>query len=237
MRALKGPLDLSLIALTILSVTAIFVGHEDDFARSVLCGKLPCPELGNAHAWQKIIYDLGIGSLISLIFYGLVVRLPERQKRLRIKRSFAKHYCDFKEDCIATMLMAADGTFEWGFHKTLIDQVKFREYFKEQVSSSQDRWDALANNLNEYHLQSLITSMEILRREIEFVLESVDIPDEKPFEHLKRLSNLIITLKNTTLDYDSSKSLCHFLWDVFAGFSFTTGYRGRDVIADMIKEI
>jgi hypothetical protein len=130
MRVFKNPLDLSLIALSILSVAAIFIGHEDDFARRVVCMKLPCLELANAPAWQKIIYDLGIGSLISLIFYGLVVRLPERQKRLRIKRSFANHYRDFKEDCIATILMAADGTFEWGFHKTLVDQNKFREYFR-----------------------------------------------------------------------------------------------------------
>jgi hypothetical protein len=79
--------------------------------------------------------------------------------------------------------------------------------------------------------------MEILRREIEFVLESTDISDERPFEHLKRLSNLIITLRNTTIGYDSTKSLCNFLWDVFAGFSVATGYRERDVIAEMIKEI
>jgi hypothetical protein len=237
MRTLRRPIDLALIAIFFLSVAAILLGHEDEFARDALCSSVSCPSLPHAHAWQKIFYDLGVGSLISLIFYGLVVHLPEHQKRQRIKRSFEKHYRNFKEDCIAIMLMVADGTFEWGFHQTLVDQKKFKEYFHEKVSPSQDRWDAFHNKLDAYHLQSLITSMEILRGEIAFVLTSIEVSEDEPFEFLKRVSSIIVQMKNTTLDYDSTKGLGKFLWGVFAGFSVASGYREHDIMAEMIKAI
>jgi hypothetical protein len=79
--------------------------------------------------------------------------------------------------------------------------------------------------------------MEIFRDEMLFVLNNTDVPDEEPFEFFKRLSNAIYLMKNATLDYDSTKSLCGFLWTVFAGWNWVSGYRERDVIEEMIKAI
>jgi hypothetical protein len=237
MRVLKSPLDVALIVIAVLSLAAILLAREDSFLRDALCLRVRCVAWSHAHAWLETFYGLGVGSFISLIFYGLVVRLPEHQKRQRINKSFARYYQEFKEDCIVTMLTVADGTFEWGLHETLVDQEKFREYFHDKVSSSQDRWDAFHNKLDDYNLQELITNMEILRGEIAFVLMSIDTPDEKPFEFLKRLSSIIVQMKNTKLDYDSTKRLGNFLWDVFAGFSLVSGYRQHDIIAEMIKAI
>jgi hypothetical protein len=53
----------------------------------------------NAKAWYKIIYDLAVGSLITVFFYLLVVRLPDYQRRQRLKRSLERHYKAFREDC------------------------------------------------------------------------------------------------------------------------------------------
>jgi hypothetical protein len=193
---------MALLTIFFFSIAAIAVLHE---------------------GWHKFGYNITIGSLISLIFYGLVVRLPDYRKRQRIKNSFARHYRDFREGCIEIMLLAADGTFEAGVPETLIEQDKFKEYFSHPVSSSQDRWSAFLNNLDEYHLQSLITKMEIFRDEISFVLNNTDIPDDEPFEFLKRLSGVIHTMKTATLDYDPTKRLGGFLWSVFAGFDIING--------------
>jgi hypothetical protein len=55
---------------------------EGPFARDALCSQIKfCPEISNAKAWQKIIYDLAVGALVSLLFYVLVVRVPDYQKR------------------------------------------------------------------------------------------------------------------------------------------------------------
>jgi len=238
MRVLKRPLDWVLGAIFVLSVAALFLAHEDPFARNALCARTGfCPVIANAKVWNKIIYDLAVGALISLIFYGLVVRLPDYRKRQRIKKSLAKHYKNFRQDCIAIMLMVSDGTFEWGFHETLVDQDKFRKYFKEKISPDQDRWHAFQNKLDEHYLQELIMNTEILRDEIAFVLNNIDIPDEEPFEFLKRLSGAILSMRNTTLGYDETKQFSGFLWSVFAGWDLISGYRERDIIQEMIEVI
>ncbi len=220
-----------------MSAALVVLGQDDPFVRRELFSQPDLPAWLHAHAWRKVLYDLGVGSFLSILFYGLMVRLPEHRKRQRIKKSFAKRYRFFKEDCIAEILSVADGSFEWGFHASLIDQEQFRAYFQQKVSPSQDRWDAFLNNLQASSLEILITQLEILRDEILFVLTSIDIDDDESFDFFKRLPSVIALRKKTTLGYDDTKSFGNFLWEMFAGFSFVSGYRKGDLIAYMIKAI
>src|ERR1022692_755548 len=110
MRILKRPLDWVLSVIFVLSTLALLLAHEDPFVRDAVCTRIGfCPVIANAKAWNKISYDLASGALVSLIFYGLVVRLPDYQKRRRVKKSLTHHYRNFREDCIAIMLMVSDG--------------------------------------------------------------------------------------------------------------------------------
>jgi len=237
MRAIKRPLNWFLLGVAVLSVAAILLGHENPFARTAVCTHVPCPTFAQSHAWEKVAYDLGVGSIVSLFFYWLVVRLPENAKRRRIRKSFAEHFREFKEDSIATMLMVTDGTFKWGDHRDLVDQEKFRSYFKQQVTPSEDRWDSLHNKMTDYYLDELLTHLEILRDEILFVMSAIEIDDEKVLEFLKRLSATIVIMRKTTNDYDSMKSCGNFMWEVFAGWSMVDGYQKRDFFDDMIQAI
>ena len=187
---MKRLLDLALIAVFVLSVAALFLAHE---------------------AWNKILYDLAVGALITLLFYLLVVRLPDYQRRQRLKGSFERHYKVFREDCIGIMLLVADGTYSGGLPETLMEQDKFRDYFSEKVTLDRNRWHDFQNNLNEYYLRELLTRMEIFREELGFVLNNTDIPKDEPFEFLKRLSAAIYSMKGVTLGYDESKPLAGFL--------------------------
>jgi hypothetical protein len=119
----------------------------------------------------------------------------------------------------------------------LVDQKKFREYFKQKISPDQDRWDAVHNKMTEHHLDELLTHLEILRAEISFSMAAIEIDDKRALEFLKRLSATLIRMRNTTLDYDSMKSLGGFLWEIFAGFNPVTGYQERDFFDDMIQAI
>jgi hypothetical protein len=110
MRSVKRPLNWFLVIIALVSVAAAFLGQENPFMRVAVCTHVRCPTLANSHAWEKIAHDLGIGGIISLFFYWLVVRLPENAKRRRIRNSFVEHFREFKEDTIATTLMVTDGS-------------------------------------------------------------------------------------------------------------------------------
>jgi hypothetical protein len=237
-RITKHSLDISLAAITLMSLAALILANDDPFARDALCAKISfCPTIANPKAWNKIFYDLAAGALVSLIFYVLVVRIPDRQRRKRYKKSFTRQYKNFREDCIGILLGVADGTYEWGRQQELLEHEKFREYFDQWVTRDQTRWHRFLNNLDEYNLNELIRCMEIFQREIAFILNNVDISSEEPFEFLKRLSAAIYSMQNKTLGYDDTKFLGGFLWSVFAGFDFVTGYRKRDIIQEMIDAI
>jgi hypothetical protein len=236
-RFIKRPLNWLLLSLAVVSTAAIFLGHENPFARIVLCAHVPCPHFSNSHAWEKIAYDLGIGSIVSLLFYWLVVMLPESAKRRRIRDSFALHFRQFKEDVIATILTVTDGSYEYGFHQELVDQTKFREYFKQKGEGGNERWYAFYNNMTASQLQEILMHLEVLRTEILFTMAAVDIEDKEVLEFMKRFSANILRYRSTPLEYASMKSFSNFIWEIFAGFSLVTGYMQRDYFVAVIDDL
>ena len=148
-RIIKQPLDIALMVIAIISLAALFLAHEEPFARDALCRATKfCPTIANAKAWNKIFYDLAAGALVSLIFYGLIVRVPDYQRRRRYKRGSTHQYKNFREDCIGLMLGVADGSYEWGKQNELLDQKKFKDYFGEWVTCDQTRWHRFLNKLD-----------------------------------------------------------------------------------------
>jgi len=121
----RRALDISLGIVLALSFAAILLGQENPFVRIALCGVAPCPKFAHSHAWEKIAYDVGIASVVSLFFYALIVRIPEHQRKRRLKRSFSKHYEAFKRNCIMVMLGVADLTSPRKKQEELMDENKF----------------------------------------------------------------------------------------------------------------
>jgi hypothetical protein len=80
-------------------------------------------------------------------------------------------------------------------------------------------------------------NMEIFRDEIAFILNNTDIPRDEPFQFLKRLSTVIYSKKGVTLDYNELKSFGRFLWEIFSGWDWISGYRKEDIIQRMIDDI
>lgn len=181
--------------------------------------------------WNHIAYDVATACFVTLIFYFLVVWLPERLKRERMKKVFAARYASFKIDCIAIFLGLADGSYDADLPKQLLNQAQFRKYFHGE------RWYSVANGLQGFPLDELITRMEIFRDDTLFVLNNTDIGNDTSFEFFQRLSAAIYERKKVNPDYDGIKSLCRFLWEIFSGWNFIDGYPKRDVIEEMIKAI
>src|SRR5262249_25456155 len=191
-----------LALVAILSVAAVLLSHEDPFVRIAVCNQTGfCSTFAHAKAWYKVIYDLGIGALVSLAFYVLVVRLPEYQRRQRLKRSLEMHYRAFRLNCIEIMLAVAAGRFAGGQAEALLDPEEFKKYFKQEIAPGTERWDEFMNNLNEHYLVRLQTLMEQLRDELMFVLNNTDIPKDEHFEFLKRLSAAMYSMECVTFGF------------------------------------
>ena len=235
---MKRLLDIALVAIFVLSLAALFLANEDNFARRAVCVNTGlCPGYPHAKALHKLVYDLALGALITLFFYALVVRLPDYQRRQRLKRSLKRYYKAFREDCILIMLLIADCGYSEGAPEALLEQDRFREYFMKKIAPDRDRWHEFQNKLDESSLRELLTRMEIFRDEVAFILNNTDISNNEPFEFLRDLSAIIYSMKDARLGYDESKPLACFLWTVFAGWDLITGYRKSDVVKKMINAI
>jgi hypothetical protein len=186
----------------------------------------------------QLLNALSVGFVISAAFYFLVVYLPESQKRSRIYRGMEKQYRLFKKSCIDTFLILSCSQ-EYQHREMLLDQEEFRRYFKNYNANNENRWDAVANGIqnNEYYLNEILYELRMLNDEIKFVRNNIDIHDEEVFQFLKNLSQIIHRMESTKPEYDDIKSFCRFLWEIFSGWSFIDGYRKTDIIAEMIGHI
>ena len=177
-----------------------------------------------------IIFNLSIGFLVSVIFYLLVVWFPNRQRRNLIKRNFEEQYKMFKRDTIKIFLSILELGNDFDLPSKLSDVKEFRDYFK-------NRWGGVLNGLDEYHLKDLLVTLEIFRNEVSYVLNNVNISDPEVFALLKRLSQAVYSLKNSSFKDDEIKEFSHFVWQLFGGFSFAEGCKDHDIVKIMIKKI
>jgi hypothetical protein len=185
-----------------------------------------------------LVNALSVGFVISAIFYFIVVYLPESQKRSRIFRSMKRQYENFKKSCISTFLILSSSQ-EYQHREMLLDQEEFKRYFKNSNANDENRWDAVANGIqnNEYYFGEILYELRVLNDEIKFVRSAIDIHNEDVFQFLNNLSQIIHRMESTKPEYDDIKSFCRFLWEIFTGWSFIDGYRKTDIIADMIERI
>lgn len=61
--------------------------------------------------------------------------------------------------------------------------------------------------------------LDILRDEVSFVLNNIEINDKNVFLFFKLLSQSVYgyRLRDINLDYDEKRELMSFLWELFAG--------------------
>ncbi|MDD2785608.1 MAG: hypothetical protein PHS79_01790 [Patescibacteria group bacterium] len=186
---------------------------------------------------MDFFYGIALGTIAAGIFYLFQVFIPEKRRQKIVRENFKLNYTLFKKDSIAIFLSALGSSYDSELPKMLSDLEEFKKYFKADFKEGQDRWHGVVNGLNKNLLQDLLVQFEILSQEIDFFLNNVVLHDEEVFAFLKRLKITINGLKNTSLDYDEMKTLSHFLWELFAGWSYVTGYRKSDIFEEMFSKV
>lgn len=232
----RKPLDISLSTIFFGCVFLSVKTSSDEFP-SWAAGTWLENALVQFPTGIQITFDLAIGVIVSLVIYILVVRMPEIRKRARLRRNLRRCYSLLKEECITNLLFGLEGSADLELVDELKDRETFKRYFKERVSSGQDRWDAVLNGLEEVHVRAIVSELAHFRRELEFTLASVDVDDSQAFALLRNLTRILHASASWTIGYDEIKPLANFMWSLHTGWNWVEGYTGRDAIADLIEAI
>lgn len=189
--------------------------------------------------WWFDFYNLSnaitINILAAYILYIFVVYIPENKKYRLIKNNLSKQYNQFKETMISRFLNITNDNNE-ALATKLKDIKEFRAYFE---NNNQKRWYAILNGLdgNKYVLKDMLSELAILRNEISFTLNNIEIHDEQVFAFFKNLSQTIYKLEQSDFETDDFKSLMGFIWQLFSGWSWIDGYSEKDIIKSIIDRI
>jgi hypothetical protein len=188
--------------------------------------------------YKAIAYDLSVGFIVSAIFYWIVVYLPESNRKEIIHSGLKEQYDNFRRSCISNFLILSSSQ-SYPHRDALLDQEEFRRYFKNNNDNGENRWDAVANGLqaNDYYLREIVYELRMLNEEIRFARSTLNIKDIEVYEFLGRLSRAIVRMESTTQDYDDIKSFCRFLWEIFTGWNWVSGYSKTDVIQEMLGRV
>ena len=192
----------------------------------------------------SLLSNLLTGGLVSFFFYWLVVYLPEQRKRNIIKNSLAKTYNNIKEGILHQVIFASikGGRQDLQLDQNTITNLMTIKGFKDAFSDGREANEgfyAFENQMSDDtpEFREIVLKLEMLEKQIEFVLDNYTIEDEKLFDFFKRLQLLLLSLRQTGPGYDESKLLCVFIFEMFSGFNRIEGYRGYDVIDKMITDI
>lgn len=185
-----------------------------------------------------VLHSLSMGLLASSIFYFLVVVLPEKRRKLRIRNSLLSQYSEFKLSCISTFLIASQSQ-KYPNKEMLLDIGEFRRYFKNKHECGQVRWDLVANSLQDskHLLGDILYQFEIFDQELRYLRSQIDVHDEEASNFIRSTSQIIHRLKRTENEYEDIKMLMSNLWEIFTGWSWSEGYLKKDIIQTMLQRI
>ncbi|TRB19689.1 hypothetical protein [Rhizobium rhizogenes] len=232
---LKGMLGGVLVCFT-LNV-AIFVGlmvfHFTPFAKPI---------------WWADVFAVAVnliaGGLVSFFFYWLVVYLPEQRKRRVIKDNLMQMYRAIKESILYQVVFASvkGGRTDLDPDLEAIEKLMTPEGFKEAFAGGREAEEGFYAFLNQMkdetpEFREILKNLEMLARQIEFVLHNYTMDNKELFDFFKRLELLLLSLRRSVPGYDESRPLCGFVYEIFAGWSNIEGYRGYDIIEKMIADI
>lgn len=228
--------DLVLGFMTVVSTVLMLISSSDPVP-DALKGSWLHKLLAQFPTGNQITFDLSVAVVAGVLMYGLVVRLPEIQRRRRLRRHLLKTYQMFKLEVTAIYLGRIQTSYAAKLPEELSEPAAFKKYFQAPFSQGQDRWHGVANALDEDTIERIVTELEILRQELLFVTGAVDIADEHALGVLRRLSQVVISARLWSTDYDDVKSMMRFLWSLHTGWNFITGYPQEEPFVTIARSI
>jgi hypothetical protein len=232
----KAKLDLLLAALAFTCFWLMLKASEDPVLPWIK-GMSIADNFNQFGTWNQIPFNLSLAVLSAIGMFYLLVRLPEYERKSRIKRHLEHSYQSFKRSVIQVFVGSIQGYYDTETVDRLMNQKEFRDFFKEPYAPGQDKWHGVANQMSDFMLRQLILETDVLLSEFQHALSVIDIRDQEVFFFMKRMSETLYRAKNWSSDYDGTKEVLSFFWSILSGWSFISGYADHEYITDMIAKI
>lgn len=225
-----------LFLLAAVSVLGTFSGSSEPVI-PFLRGTSIEPLLYAFHNGNAIGLNLSIGYLVSLMFWYLIVYLPEKNVRRILRSNLAAQYQNFKVSAIQQLLWASVGIHDSNLPTELSRLEEFNKFFN---GENKQRWYDVLNHLQEHpeKLSDLLFELQQLSEEVGYVLTKVNFDNADLHAFLRRLSGHAYRLRGLSVySYDQVNYVAQSFWEILTGWSFIDGYRKEDIIQKMIEKI
>lgn len=189
------------------------------------------------HYENAIVFNFAIAYLVSLMFWVLIVYIPDRQVRRILKNNLSLRYQAFKEDTIDILVLGCKDTEGMQLSRVLSHHITFREFFN---ASNKYRWYEVMNYLeaNPQKLDDVRNQLQFLVDEIAYVLSKVNFDEPHVHAFFRWLCVQVNRLKqDSNYSHEQVKYYGRFLWKIFTGWDRVDGYSAEDVIKKMIFKI
>lgn len=189
--------------------------------------------------YEPVLLSISTSVISAYIFYLALIYFP-RKRRLRIVlKQFAVDTDYFKTNIIRDLLQCSDSYDGEDQVAQQKDPEAFRRHFQVNVSSDQNRWHVVMNELqsNPEMYRTIIYKLEQFREEILYVLGNVKIDDPKVHRYFKIVAERIYKIVHDEHFGEEIKGLTGFLWEILANWSFIEGYHDQDMLQVMLQNI
>jgi hypothetical protein len=185
------------------------------------------------------VFEFSLGTALSIVFYWLLVKLPENTKRRRLRKYLNASYHAFRREMTIQFLFASgQGSVALASLDNLSTQEGFKNHFKKPSENVEgNKWHDVQNNITVRQLDDIGIATSIFRDDLAYVLNNSDIAHERTFQMLQRLTKATSYRNFSSKDYEDQKSLFGLYWEIMAGWDPIRGYPKVDVILTMISRI
>lgn len=187
---------------------------------------------------NEIIFNLAAGVVSAVVMFYLLVRVPAYEQKVRIRDHLLKTYRQYKRSVVYIFLGILHGSIDSELADELMSAPAFKDYFEAPSGvPGQDRTHYIMNNIEEHHLKRLKIESEVLHAELQYATTRLDIQDNELHAFARRMAESLIRAREWDLSYDGVEEVLGFYWQLFAGWSFVSGYLGSDPLEDRIRRL
>jgi hypothetical protein len=232
--------NLIIIALAVVAFIGIFVTGTEPLWQG-LRNTFIAPISYTLNFPNTILFNLFIGVLVNILFWWLIVYSPALQQRKIRKAVLNAQYVAFKKAVIEIFLSATGKQPYIEDIEDLLDHKKFKRFIHaNNQHPNQTNSHAIQNGLelNAKLTNQFVFEFRLLKEEIAYTINNIEIDDENAHDALKRLSRFVLFIEHADENRSELiKQMLSFCWPIFTRFDFLTGDLKEDWLQSVIDKI